>query len=305
MDVHTRRLRIFIEVATQLHFGRAAQTLFIAQQAVSRQIQELEQQLGTPLFVRTSRTVELTPAGQAFLEAALDIVTVLDRGVAEATRLAESRSSTVTVGFRLGAALELTEQLLDAASTRESPIQVRFKEMGFEDLIDAFSRLSLDCAILRAPVDHDRFATLRLYDEPLVVAMSRRHPLAVKSSIKVEDLVNERVAVAESNSDDWTDYWSLRAVLPEAELVRATSQSEELQLVATGGACSFTIAGAARFAPHPAVAYIPLSGVEPCPTFLVWRRERVSPALASFVALATAVRDKAPEIVASIESPFV
>jgi hypothetical protein len=204
----------------------------------------------------------------------------------------------------LGAALELTDQILSAAAGATPPLQLRFKELGFEDPADAFARLGLDCAFLRAPVDFTTFNHLHLYDEPLVVAMSRRNALASSAFLEVSDLLNNRIAVAESNNTKWFDYWSLADKLPDAEIVRVASQSEELQLVAAGEACSITIAGAARFAPHPAVSYVPLRGVDPCPTYLIWRKERVTAALNDFINLAVTVRDREPAILASIQTPF-
>ena len=78
MDVNTRRLRHFVTLAEELHFTRAANMLHVSQQGLSRSIRELEQQLGAALLARTTRSVVLTEAGEAFLRGARDVLNALD-----------------------------------------------------------------------------------------------------------------------------------------------------------------------------------------------------------------------------------
>ncbi|MFI7872323.1 LysR family transcriptional regulator [Streptomyces salinarius] len=85
--MNLRRLRAFVTVAEELHFTRAAAKLFVAQQSLSKQIAELEDQVGTRLLQRTSRSVELTPAGTVFLATAREVLACFDRGVDEARRV--------------------------------------------------------------------------------------------------------------------------------------------------------------------------------------------------------------------------
>ena len=106
VDVHTRKLRSFVAVAEELHFSRAAERLFIAQQALSRQIRDLEQEVGAQLFVRTTREVTLTPAGEAYLAGVRDALAVLDAAAASAARLDRTLSGTLHLGYIAGAALE-------------------------------------------------------------------------------------------------------------------------------------------------------------------------------------------------------
>src|SRR4030088_1556010 len=108
VDVQTRRLRYFVALAQELHFSRAAARLHIAQQALSKQIRELEENVGAQLLQRSTRKVELTPAGAAFLKAAHAALAAFDDGVQDARRLARGDAGTLRLGYVVGGALELT-----------------------------------------------------------------------------------------------------------------------------------------------------------------------------------------------------
>lgn len=99
MDAHTRRLRYFVAVAEELNFSRAAERLFVAQQALSKQVRELENDLGTTLLRRTTRSAELTPAGTVFLTAARATLAAFDDGVQAARAAPESAGGTLKVGL--------------------------------------------------------------------------------------------------------------------------------------------------------------------------------------------------------------
>jgi DNA-binding transcriptional LysR family regulator len=151
-DLHTRKLRYFIAVAEDLHFSRAAARLFVAQQALSRQIRELEDELGTPLFLRSSRKVELTAAGTVFLTGARAVVDALDDAVAMTIRTARSVTGTLRVGFCPGAALELTEPILSAFRDRYPDVAVELHEVPLSDPSAGVAGGASDVGIVRAPL---------------------------------------------------------------------------------------------------------------------------------------------------------
>ncbi|WP_343238179.1 LysR family transcriptional regulator [Streptomyces sp. SID13031] len=99
MDLSPRKLRYFVAVADELHFGRAASKLYIAQQSLSAQIRELEDEVGCQRLHRTTRKVELTAAGEVFLPAARKSLAVADQGVEDARRVALKAGASATPGL--------------------------------------------------------------------------------------------------------------------------------------------------------------------------------------------------------------
>jgi DNA-binding transcriptional LysR family regulator len=306
VDVNTRRLRYMLALADELHFGRAAARFFIAQQAMSRQIRDLERDLGVALFERTTRSVRLTAEGTAFVTAARTAVAAIDEGVKAARVRGRAAAGEVNVGFRIGAALELTELILAEIARTDPHIKVTLHELDFRDPWRTYDDGQMDLAIIRAPFSHADLRFQPLFGEPLVAAVSHRHPLAALPSISVQTLAKETIAVADSSDPSWYRYWSLETHLGHQpkRIHPTTSLTEELELVAAGVACSITIASAARYMPRPGVHYIPITGVPPCLTGLAWNPMTASPQTLRFVETAVAVRDESRAVVEYIENPF-
>src|SRR5512133_2404147 len=120
MDVHMRDLRYFVAVAEELHFTRAAELLHIAQPSLSKQIRQLERDLGFPLLRRDRRTVALTAAGEALLPRVRELLSSWDEALAEATDRAREAAATLRVGFQTSVAGALY-QLSVARFTKDHP----------------------------------------------------------------------------------------------------------------------------------------------------------------------------------------
>lgn len=305
VDVHLRRLRAFVVVAEELHFTRAATRLFVAQQSLSRQIAELETAIGTPLLHRTSRRVELTAAGEAFLVAVTETLDRFDRGVAQARALGDQTSGVLRVGFITGAALELTAPILSSFTAAHPEVQIELHEYGLADP-SAGAGSDSDVAFIRLPSTTTDLVTHRLFSEPCVVGVSGRHRLASNSRVRVSDLLAETLAVGCTDDHAWRDFWILadyRADGDTPRLVETTSQSEELEVVSAGLACTVTPAAAARYAPHPGIRFIPIDDSPRSVVALAHRAGPLDPTVRAFVANALAVRDDERDLVAGIENP--
>lgn len=307
VDVSTRRLRYFVAVADELHFSRAAAKLFVSQQALSKQIHELEDALGTPLLKRTTRRCELTPAGQAFLPACREMLDRLDEATRAARMADQGAQSTLHLGFFVLAALELTTPILTEFAARHPEIRVVMREFAYHDPTAGLADGSSDLAIVRLPITLPDLRSAPLFSEPRVVAVSTRHPLASRNRVSVRELAGERMSSAVNSDPEFRRFWGLADYLPRAArpAIETTSHAEELEVVATGQACSITAACAARYAPHAGVRFIPIDDIPGVTTALAWRAGNRSAQTERFIDIAQTVRDREAEIIRAIEHPQI
>lgn len=184
-----RHLEYFVTVAEERHFGRAAARLHMAQPPLSQQVRRLEAHLGFELFTRTTRRVDLTPAGTAYLERARTILASVDGAADEARRVAAGAVGHLAIGC-VGST---TYSLLPALSRRlaeELPgVDFSFRgEMLVADQVDALREGSIDLALLRPPVADPTLSLTPLREERLVVAVPSDHRLATRQRLRVADL---------------------------------------------------------------------------------------------------------------------
>jgi DNA-binding transcriptional LysR family regulator len=301
VDVSTRKLRYFVAVAEELHFSRAAARLYVAQQAMSKQIRELEESLGTSLLRRTTRSVELTPAGQVFLSAAREALAVLDAGVLASQQEGRRLGGTLRLGFMIGAALELTTPITSAFAARYPGVRVELREYGFSDPTAGLADGSADLALLRLPVQLKDLRFEQLFVEPLVLMLPAGHRLADRRAVGVQEILDEPLAIGRTADATWRAFWTLAEHRDgAATVVRETSsQTEELEVVASGVACAITVAGAARYTAHPRVRYVPIEGAGGVALGVGWREP--NELVDRFVEVARDVRDTEPDLLTLIE----
>jgi len=307
VDLSPRKLRYFIAVAEELNFVRAAQRLYIAQQSLSAQIRELEDEVGVRLFLRTTRKVELTAAGAVMLAAARTALATLDDAVEEAQRTERGELGTLKVGFIIAAALELTGPILAVFRDRFPAVTVELREFDFSDTSAGLAGGWADVAIVRPPISTAGLEFETLFVEPRVVAVARDHPLAERDAVNVEDVLDLPLAIGMTPDAAWRDFWTLaahRAGGGVPRLVRTHSQTEETEIVAAGEACSITAACVARYIPHAGIRYVPISGIDGSAAALAWHADRRTALVDRFVSVAREVRARERELVSRIEHPF-
>jgi DNA-binding transcriptional LysR family regulator len=306
VDVHSRRLRYFVVLAQELHFSRAAARMHIAQQALSKQIRELEDVVGAQLLRRSTRKVELTPAGATFLEAARASLAALDQGVDTARRLARGETGTLRLGYVVGGALELTRPILEEFSRCHPQVELELREHDYNDRSAGLAAGSSDVAFVRAPISTPGVVLRTLFTEPLLVALPSGHRLAEHDRVPVSELANETIVARDTGDPSADGFWTLddhRAPGAPRRIVHAHSLTEELSLVAAGRACSITTAAAARYTPHPSIRYVPIDDAAASQLALGWREDARSPVVERFLELAEAVRDRETELLHTIEHP--
>lgn len=307
VDVHTRKLRSFVAVAEELHFSRAAERLFIAQQALSRQIRDLEQEVGAQLFVRTTREVTLTPAGEAYLAGVRDALAVLDAAAASAARLDRTLSGTLHLGYIAGAALELTEPILRAFAAEFPEVEVEMQEFASTDTSAGLATGASDVALVRLPLGLDAIESEPLFTEPLVVMVGPAHRLSARRSVSASELLDEPITVSDTPDETYRAFWRLDAARGDqpAPVVPISSVTEEWQIVASGRAIAVTGASLARYLPLSTVSCVPITDWPGSTVAAAWRSGEGSALVAQFVRVAASVRDAEPDLIGSIEHPDV
>ncbi|NUS16060.1 MAG: LysR family transcriptional regulator [Streptomyces sp.] len=183
-----RQLRYFVAVAQDLHFGRAAERLMIAQSAVSTQIRRLERELGVELFDRSPRRVRLSEAGQDFLPAAREVLDAARRAVGTVERFVADRGATLRIGTSTGMG-ERLDQLLEVLQ-RDSPgTAVELFSGPLDVRLARVSGGEWDAAFARGEVDvPQELRLLPLWRDELVAALPAGHPLAARGTVPLAEL---------------------------------------------------------------------------------------------------------------------
>jgi DNA-binding transcriptional LysR family regulator len=190
-----RDLRYFVAAAEELHFTRAARRLRITHQVLSSAIRQLEARLGTSLFERTTRTVRLTPAGEAMLPRARHALVAAAEAAAVARDVGHGVAGRLTVGvsrsaYRFGA------PVVRAMRQRAPRVEVELRTDYVQPLVDALVARNLEAAILHCAERRPELAYQRLSDQPTVALMRPDHRLARRQALQLSDISGEIVALA-------------------------------------------------------------------------------------------------------------
>ncbi|MBY4573332.1 LysR family transcriptional regulator [Gordonia paraffinivorans] len=184
-----RHLRYFRAVAEELHFGRAARRLHIAQPPLSQQIRQLEDELGVALLRRSTRRVELTAAGEDYLRHAVAILDSVDAAARRAQRIAEGRQGNLAIGCVGSATYSLLPRLVRALRDELPDVDVSVRgEMLGPAQVEALASGDIDLALLRMPVDTTGLYVESIRRDRLIAALPADHPLAATTEDEPIDL---------------------------------------------------------------------------------------------------------------------
>ncbi|MCR8899111.1 LysR substrate-binding domain-containing protein [Gordonia sp. GONU] len=279
------QLRAFLAVAEELHFGRAAQRLHFAQPHLSRTIQQLEKDLGADLFVRTTRSVQLTAAGVSLVEPA--------RAVLDACRLAELAVGTAGRGHtgrvRLGFAGSSSHVLVGrfAKLVRRTHPGIEFELDSTTYASEALAELrdgSVDLVLARWLYPPPGIATRIVLEEDVVCALPREHRLADRQALRMEELADDPwVALPAEPGSTLRDY--LHRLAHDAgfapRIVQSAPDSVSVfALVAAEVGCALTLTNVARNISNPEVVVLPIEPrPDPLQLRLAWRADTHDPAV--------------------------
>ena len=187
-----RQLQYFIEVAKREHVTEAANAMHVAQSAVSRQIFNLEQELGVDLFVREGRNVRLTPIGEVFLNHVEEAMKVLDKAKREVDEFLDPEQGTVRIGFPSSMANYTLPTTISAFREKHPNVKFKFRQGSYHYLIDAVITGKVDMALIGPlPKENNKVKGEILFLEKIVALLPEDHPLANQNQIKLNQLRND------------------------------------------------------------------------------------------------------------------
>jgi DNA-binding transcriptional LysR family regulator len=192
-----RHLRYFLAVAEALNFTKAAAQLRIAQPALSRRVQDLEDEIGVDLLKRSPRGVNLTAEGKLFLEKTRQLLKLADESVEQVRALARGQYGDLHIGYSPSPTVEILPPALAAFQKTFPQVNVLLHDASQRELAEGLQNGTLELAIMVRPADDQtagiQFEVLRTY--PLCVAMTAMHPFARMKSIPLEKLAAEPLVV--------------------------------------------------------------------------------------------------------------
>jgi DNA-binding transcriptional LysR family regulator len=286
-----RHLRYFVAVGEEQHYGRASRRLRVAQPALSRQIQDLEEEIGFKLFERLPRGVKLNPAGKLFLEDARRILQEISDAAARAARVARGRSGTLRVGFTENASWRgVVPDSFRRFREKQPDAELQLHPAASLDQIEAIRAGRLDAGFVNFMPEADpELDQLAVGNPPVELAVPKRHPLAKLKKARLRDLVDAAFV--------WFPRWAgpafydqmmeacYRGGLKSPRIVQeGNNEATILSLVSTGLGVGWVL-GTARWRSPATVAILPVVDLNVTLRLaLAWRRDNTSPLLVSFIA---------------------
>lgn len=288
-----RQLRYLQVLAEELHFGRAAQRLGIAQPALTQQIQSLERDLGARLFQRTKRSVHLTIAGRLTLEQATRTLEQAERTATVARKAGRGEQGSVEIGYVGSAAFSgILSQITSDYRKTNPDIELHLHELDITQQVDDVYNGRIDVGFIRPPVRQwpDGMTSLTLSREPIIIALPKGHPLSRRRAVPFAALGNESF-ITTYFEEGVGFHAQVAAMCRAAELTpRITQRGRQFaaitSLVGAGLGVAF-VPDTLRNLRVPNVIYRPLEGAKGTTDLaLIFRRSEQAPAVVSFIAKA-------------------
>ncbi|MEK5755996.1 LysR substrate-binding domain-containing protein [Acinetobacter variabilis] len=237
-----RHLRYFITVAQEQSFTRAAEKLFTAQPSLSQQIKDLEQEVSVNLFERSSRKIQLTDEGKAFLIYAEKALENAKLAVASARQVAQQKNNQIHIGFLNVAELKVMPHILAKLKKTMPDLKIHLHSLFCLEQLQRLKNAELDLSITRFQMDHPDFDNIHLLTEQIhLVAAKHLHP--TDRILKLQELKNHTIIMCDQNASP-VFYERLNALmsfdqLKHDQVLWATNVLQHINLINMGMGFSF------------------------------------------------------------------
>ena len=289
------QLECFVAVAEELHFGAAATRLQMTQPPLSRQIQQLERELSTPLFERTSRRVALTHAGRALLPNAHQLLDLAAKAVAEARSVGEGAAGTITIAYTAMAGQSVVPEMLRRAADELPGVSVLLRELVSREQVEALERGTVDIGLIRPLPARPQVRSRPAFRERLAVAVSSDSPLAQQDKpLRLVDLNDEQLLMYSPRGARYFHDLLLSMFVASGVRPNIVQYAEQvpalLALVSAGLGFTLVPESACRIAPDT-VTLLPISESDPSSSVnrveldVAWNAESHNPLVARLLSL--------------------
>ncbi len=287
--VESRDLRYFVAVGEHLSFSRAAERLHLSQPALSEAVQRLEARLGAELLRRSTRRVELTPAGEVLLAEAREALARLDEAADRARRAARGELGRLRVGFQASGAGPVSTLVQTRFARRYPAIRVEPKRFDWGAEADALRGGACDVAFIWLPADTSGLEVEVVATEPRYAAMATGHPLAHRPGLSIMDLAGEPIMWTRRAPRFWVDWWAVNPRPDGSEPIWGPENDnveEMLEQVAQGAGISICPRSMATRYARPDLAWVPIVDIDPLEIALGRRRGDGSALVEAFYEIA-------------------
>jgi DNA-binding transcriptional LysR family regulator len=284
--VELRHVRYFIAVAECLNFSKAAQLLHIAQPPLSRQIRQLEEDLGVALFLRNKRRVVLTKEGQVFLDEAKKLIAQAGRAMEAARQAQNAESALVRIGIpsRLGGVIS---KAVIEHGKRFPAVDIECKDICSSLQNEALRKSEIDIGLFRPPIDQVHLDCELLVEEEFVVVLPRSHHLAKRKFLRLKDIAGEPLIIFDRSFSSWLyekilGLYSKQGLASHLTVTHVESNEEGAAMVASGKAILLRAGGVADHS----IGLVSVRLNEPearIELYLAWRKNENSTAVFSFL----------------------
>ncbi|MBD1382964.1 LysR family transcriptional regulator [Metabacillus arenae] len=288
-----RHLKYFVTVADELHFGRAAKKLRIAQPPLSQQIKSLESELGVLLLHRTKRQVTLTEAGEVFYKRATKILKEVSQAKEEVRRIHNGEIGQLIIGFAGLVTFDLLPLVLRSFQAAFPNVEIVLHHLTTTEQITLLHQHDIDVGILIPPIDNNDIELKIIKEEPFVVALRKDHPHEFTSPIDISKLASENF-IMPPRSAGLGYYDSIISLCHQAGFSPFTTQeAKELQTVVSLVASGIGVAilpSSIQYLKNDSVSYV---SIQNCPnsikTAIAYHKDNKSPVLGSFLNLVNGI----------------
>lgn len=289
-----RSLHYFIAVAETLNFSRAAERLHMAQPPLSQQIQRLEKEMGVLLFERTKRSVRLTAAGATFLQEAYRTLAQVERAVHSAQQADRGESGRLSIGFVGSSAYGVLPAIIQAFRERFPHVELILREWTTVEQVRALHNEEIQVGFLRPPILDTTLRHLTVQQEPFLVALPAKHPLASTSPVPLSELAHDPFILVPSKLAPGLWHQMMEMCLQAGFQPHMAQEAIQfhviISLVAAGLGIALVPACIHTFQ-RPDVVYLPLQGVTTQAEIqVVWQRTDHSPVIRNFLEVVQAHR---------------